>query len=148
MRDEEVRGLLRRLPRAHASPAFTESVLARLDRGAPPRSRFRQPALVASATAGTLLVLVGVLVLVAPDRAGGRPEVAASPERIQRLQSEYRTLERQLEELRLLSAESQPFVGVRGDDGVDYLVDLRDLLASGPAQAASYPSDRSRRSDG
>lgn len=143
MKDEELSTLLRRLPRAVPSPTFTTVVLQRLERHAT-APWWRQPALLAIAAAGLLLVLAGVFVVVAPERrASGSPaDVAASRERVDRLRTEYEQLEQELQELRLLAAESQPVVGVEGEDGVDYLFDLRELASSADrARVTSFRTD-------
>lgn len=130
MKDEEVAELLRGLPAARPSPSFTRAVLERLERR-PPSPWWQVPAFVTVAAAALLLVLAGLLVLRAPERDAARSagELTTSRERVDRLRAEYEQLERQLEELRLLSAESQPVIGVAGDDGVEYLFDLRELAA-------------------
>lgn len=135
MKDEEVAELLRSLPAARPSPDFTTAVLERLD-GRRPVRWWREPALLAVAVAGLLLLLAGLFVLRSPARDAAQPpaELAASRERVDRLRAEYERLEQELEELRLLSAESQPVIGVAGDDGVEYLFDLREV-ASRPDRA-------------
>jgi len=144
VRDEQLRSLLRSLPGRDASAEFTSRVLSRLERASETGGWWSQPALIGLAAVGVLLLAVGALLLVAPDRLAPGPHAdrAATRARVEKLRSEYETLEEELQELRLLSAESQPLLGVRGDDGREYLVDLRQLASpTGGPQPTSYSFD-------
>lgn len=145
VKDEQLRTLLRSLPARAASAEFTGRVLLRLERSSPaPRGWWSQPALMGLAALGLLLLVAGALILVAPDKLAPRTPAdrAATRERVEELRQEYETLEEELQELRLLSADSEPLLGVRGDDGREYLVDLRQLATgSGKATPTSYSFD-------
>jgi len=144
VKDEQLRSLLRSLPGKSASAEFTSRVLSRLERPPETGGWWSQPALIGLTAVGVLLLAAGALLLVAPDRLapGAHADLSATRVRVEKLRSEYETLEEELQELRLLSAESQPLLGVRGDDGREYLVDLRQLASPpGGAQPTSYSFD-------
>ena len=143
MRDEQLQALLRNLPTRKASPGFTSAVMTRLERPTIV-PWWSQPALVGLTALGLILLLVGIVLWTAPARfaPGAVGEQVVDRQRVLELRTEYEILEEELQELRLLSAESGPLVGVRGDDGVDYLVDLRELISpAGRALPTSYPSE-------
>lgn len=114
---------LKRLPRAKASPDFTAEVLRRVrsdeTRSAAPRLRFAVACLavvVASAAAGAWWARQS-----APEPA---PITAES---LEQFKSEHRELLRELESLRRLAHDSQPFVPVSIDPQTEVLFDLRDI---------------------
>ena len=114
---------LRRLPRVDASADFTASVLRRVraDEGRRAAPRLR-------------LAVACVAVVVASAAAGAwwarqsTPEPAPiTAESLEQLKSEHRDLLRELESLRRLAQDSQPFVPVSIDPQTEVLFDLRDI---------------------
>ncbi len=114
---------LKRLPRVDASADFTADVLRRVraDEARPPVARLRFAAacvavVIASAAAGAWWARQS-----APEPA---PMTAES---IEQLKSEHRELIEELESLRRLALDSQPFVPVSIDPQTEVLFDLRDI---------------------
>lgn len=114
---------LKRLPRVDASAGFTAEVLrrARTDEVQRPLLRLRFAA-------------ACVAVVVASTAAGAwwarqsAPEPAPiTAESIERLKFEHQELIRELESLRRLAEDTQPFVPVSIDPQTELLFDLRDI---------------------
>jgi hypothetical protein len=126
MKDEDIEKLLRELRRQKASPDFTPRLLGKLER--PPtltKTWLGERSLVA--VAASLMLLVALT-------SGLRywselRERSEAAQRIEALRNEYESLERELEELRLLAAASQPVVDLGGTEDVDILLDLRAIAA-------------------
>ncbi len=123
--DGTPRGLpdLRRLPRVDASADFTADVLRRVRtdeaRRTAPRMRFA-------------LACVAVVVVSAAAGAWWARQSAPEPapitaESIEQLKFEHRELIRELESLRRLAEDTQPFVPVSIDPQTEVLFDLRDI---------------------
>jgi hypothetical protein len=119
MRDEDIGKLLRSLPRQQTSTGFTEKLMEKLpDRPSPP-AIWRRPA----------FAMAGLLVAISFGLGYWREmqERAESAKRIEALRNEYRAVEKELEELRAMAAESQPVLHLSGNDELDFVVDLREL---------------------
>ena len=124
---------LKRLPRVDASHGFTEEVLRRIRTDQPhrpaPRLRLAVAAmavLVVSATAGAWWARQS-----APEPA------PITTEALEQLKSEHRELLSELESLRRLALDSQPFVPVSIDPQTELLFDLRDIRPLPVRYAAS-----------
>ena len=114
---------LRRLPRVDASADFTADVLRRVRtdeaRRTAPRMRFA-------------LACVAVVVVSAAAGAWWARQSAPEPapitaESIEQLKFEHRELIQELESLRRLAEDTQPFVPVSIDPQTEVLFDLRDI---------------------
>lgn len=150
MKDETIRKLLRQLPRETASVGLKTRVMERLSE---PRATARWSGVLVPALA-VVIVAAFVAMPILLERGGRNRQEAleaqrqtASRERVELLQREYRSLERELEDLRMMAAESQPVIGLQGDDQYDYLFDLRDVLpmatpGSQQVRPASYDGRR------
>lgn len=132
MKDEELRNLLRSLPRERASNGFTDEVLGRLD--VAKRPFYRQPR--CAMAAGLVLILV-----VAGWFGTGRWQDARQAEqtrqRIQALRTELEQLQKGVTLLRDLA----PVLYLGGDEDVDLVIDLRHLVSDErgePAKPVSY----------
>ena len=146
--DNELREMLRALPRPEPPPGFAEEVMARVR--AEGRSHRFRPWLLAAAAAA--LVASGLLVRSVWDGAGSgneetliatapAPEAAldaldaldaADPDREEfaAILEEYRLLAEELDALRRLSGESPygPLIRVGGNDDLDLFLDLESYL--------------------
>jgi hypothetical protein len=122
MDDNELRDLLRDLPRESVSADFRARVLARLD-GADRRNRARRRWAPVPAFAVALLVAAGVAVFYSIELREERIEQA----RLQSLELEYRAIEQDFQELQRMVAAAQPVVGIEGPGERGYLVDLPGL---------------------
>lgn len=115
---------LKRLPRVEASNGFTADVLRRVRTG---QARQSAPRL--------RLAVAAVAVVVVSAAAGAwwtRQSAPAEPatvtaESIEQLRSEYQELNRELESLRRLAEDTQPFVPVSINPQIEVLFDLRDI---------------------
>ena len=114
---------LRRLPRVEASAGFTADVLRRVrtDEAPRPLPRLR-----------FALACVAVTVVAAAAGAWWARQSTPEPapmtaESIEQLKSEHRELIEELESLRRLALDSQPFVPVSIDPQTEVLFDLRDI---------------------
>ncbi len=126
MKDEDVGNLLRELPKQKASSGFTSRLMKKLPETLPEKPpsvhQWRRPAFAVAAAA--------VLILAASSawdywrEAQGRAEAA---QRVETLRNEYESLQKELEELKALAAESQPVLSLGGTQQVDFLMDLRAL---------------------
>ena len=117
---------LKRLPRVGASEGFTQAVLSRV------RERHRK----ARRTAPRLRLAVAAVAVVVVSAAAGawwaRQAPPADPpslsaESLDQLRSQYRELDRELQALRRLAHDAQPFVPVAIDPRTEVLFDLRDI---------------------
>jgi hypothetical protein len=109
--DPEVTATLRALPRRQASPGFTEAVLTAAAQPPAEPSWPRSMALLAAS-----LVLATVFTAGALERAHQRQELHG---RVDALRVEHQQLERELAEIRRLSAEQPAVVYLGGNDQVD-----------------------------
>lgn len=126
MHDNDLRNLLRDLPRESVSSDFRGRVLARLD-AADERIRVRRRlAPVLAFAAALLLAASSTAVYTWQQRAQAR---AASVEqaRLETLELAYRDIEQDFEELQRMVAAAQPVVGIEGPGERGYLVDLPEL---------------------
>lgn len=129
--DHEIIRLLRDLPRETAPPEFTRDVLRRLDEPRPKRRRVTWSTwkLAAAATALTLAVGLGVVLGLDlwPSPEPTRPAVVTSSSpaparaRLETLRNEHRRLAQEMEELRELLRDDEPFVYLGGDEQVDFV---------------------------
>ena len=122
MKDEDIGSLLRKLPKEKASSDFTKHLMEKLPENASSAPRWRRPALAIAATAVFILAASS-----AWNYWQGASERAEAAQRVETLRNEYESLQRELEELRALAAESQPVLNLSGTEGVDFLMDLRAL---------------------
>ena len=133
MNDEPIRKLLQSLPREKASQGFTERVMSRLDEKRPPLMRVPRLAL-----AGGLVTIVAAWLGVSLWQAQQDAKVDA---RIQTLRSEIQQAHKDI----MLLKEIAPILYLGGDEEVDFVLDLRQLVQDGSsrgAQPASFdPSD-------
>jgi hypothetical protein len=154
--DGRLEAALRSLPRAQASPDFTERLLARTGAAGAPRRNLAMPAWGWLAAAAALLALwLGPRALewgsgprFDASRAASVTPVATplDSEQVRRLLARRDELEQELLALRRLAAELPPVVGVEGPSA-DYLIDLGELAPAGSlggAGAAVPASYRSR----
>lgn len=141
--DDRIGEALRDLPRQHASPAFTDEVLARLD--TLPQQRPRQgssarpwqPSRLLWAAAVMSAVGLGYWLspLIEPRSRESTAveaglESTGEAQRIEALYREYEALDLELQRLQRVVADSQPVVRVLSDGEYDYLLDLRPPAAA------------------
>ena len=141
--DDELREMLRTLPRPEPPSGFAEGVMTRV-RAEERRRRFR-PWLLAAAAAA--LVASGLLVrsvwngagteepLVAEAPAPAEPVVAGTPadpdqQEFEEIVREYRLLAEELEVMRRLGGDSTdgPILRIGGDEDVELFLDLESYL--------------------
>ena len=141
--DDELREMLRTLPRPEPPSGFAEGVMVRV-RAEERRRRFR-PWLLAAAAAA--LVASGLLVrsgwngavteepLVAEAPAPAEPVVAGAPadpdlQEFEEIVREYRQLAEELDAMRRLGGDSAegPILRIGGDEDVDLFLDLESYL--------------------
>lgn len=162
--DDELREMLRALPRPEPPSGFAEGVMTRV-RAEERRRRFR-PWLLAAAAAA--LVASGLLVrsvwdapgteepLVADTPAPAEPGAAGEPadpdlEEFEEIVREYRSLAEELDAMRRLGGDSieGPILRIGGDEEVDLFLDLESYLdppARPPGASLVVPaSNRPRR---
>lgn len=161
--DDELREMLRTLPRPEPPSGFAEGVMTRV-RAEERRRRFR-PWLLAAAAAA--LVASGLLVrsvwnatgteepLVAEAPAPAEPAVAAPADpdlrEFEEIVREYRRLAEELDAMRRLGGDSVegPILRIGGDEEVDLFLDLESYLdppARPPGASLVVPaSNRPRR---
>ena len=115
---------LKRLPRVDASDGFTEDVLRRLrtPQAGQPAARLR---LAMAAIAVTAVSAAAGVWWARQSVSAGAATVTA--ESIEQLMSEYQELNRELESLRRLAEDTQPFVPVSINPQTEVLFDLRDI---------------------
>ena len=141
MNDDELSRLLKTMPRRDASPEFTDRVLGRLQEGAPKPSWRRPTAGLALAAAVLLGIWIGEAV-----RQERREQVrsARSSEELEQMQTEYRELQRELEQLRRLTSDVEPVLDLGGSADMDFIFDLR-ALAERDSAARPEPVSHSSR---
>ena len=141
--DDELREMLRTLPRPEPPSGFAEGVMARV-RAEERRRRFR-PWLLAAAAAA--LVASGLLIRSVGDGAGtDGPRVADAPapvepvapgapadpdlQEFEEIVREYRRLAEELDARRRLGGDSAegPILRIGGDEDVDLFLDLESYL--------------------
>ena len=140
--DDELREMLRTLPRPEPPSGFAEGVMTRV-RAEERRRRFR-PWLLAAAAAA--LVASGLLVRSVWDGAGTQePLVAEAPARVaptaaapadpdlrefEEIVREYRSLAEELDAMRRLGGDTVegPILRIGGDEDVDLFLDLESYL--------------------
>lgn len=136
MRDEDLRRLLDELPRHRASSTFTERVLDEIDQEpdatrAPWRKWMWLPA------AAALIAAVWSSHVVSRQREERR----VATERLEQMQTEYRELQRELDQLRSLTSAVEPVIELGGTDDVDFVFDARrfhDPSRGGRAERISH----------
>ena len=126
MDDNDLRNLLRDLPRESVSSDFRGRVLARLDAADQRSALAAALAPVLAFAAALFLAASTAAVYTWQQRAQAR---AASIEqaRLETLELEYRNIEEDFEELQRMVAKAQPVVGIEGPGERGYLVDLPEL---------------------
>lgn len=136
MKEDQITEALRGLPRTRASDVFDRRLMDRIGQES------RRPRLpewrLAAAAAAVIVLLLLVFARRQERRAASLAEMQAEitdQVRVDALREEYRSLERELIELRTLAGQVRPLVGVEGDGEQDFLIDLRNLYA-GPASEA------------
>ncbi len=122
MKDEDIGNLLRKLPKQKASSGFTSRLMEKLPGKPAFVHHWRRPAFAVAAAA--VLILAASLAWDYWREAQGRAEAA---QRVETLRNEYESLQKELEELKALAAESQPVLRLGGTQQVDFLMDLRAL---------------------
>jgi len=115
---------LKRLPREEASDGFTADVLRRVrtDQARQPAPRLK----LAAAAVAIVVVSAGAGAWWAQQSAQAEP-ARVTVESIEQLRSEYQELNRELESLRRLAEDTQPFVPVSINPQTEVLFDLRDI---------------------
>lgn len=115
---------LKRLPREEASDGFTANVLRRVrtDQARQPAPRLR----LAAAAVAVVVVSAAAGAWWAQQSAQAEP-ARVTVESIEQLRSEYQELNRELESLRRLAEDTQPFVPVSINPQTEVLFDLRDI---------------------
>ena len=161
--DDELRAMLRALPRPEPPSGFAEGVMTRV-RAEERRRRFR-PWLLAAAAAA--LVASGLLVrsvwdgtgtgepLVAEAPAPAEPAVAGAPadpdlQEFEEIVREYRSLAEELDAMRRLGGDSVegPILRIGGDEEVDLFLDLESYLdrpSRPPGASLVVPASNRRR---
>ena len=161
--DDELRAMLRGLPRPEPPSGFAEGVMTRV-RAEERRRRFR-PWLLAAAAAA--LVASGLLVrsvwdgtgtgepVVAEAPAPAEPAVAGAPadpdlQEFEEIVREYRSLAEELDAMRRLGGDSVegPILRIGGDEEVDLFLDLESYLdrpARPPGASLVVPASNRRR---
>lgn len=161
--DDELRAMLRGLPRPEPPSGFAEGVMTRV-RAEERRRRFR-PWLLAAAAAA--LVASGLLVrsvwdgtgtgepVVAEAPAPAEPAVAGAPadpdlQEFEEIVREYRSLAEELDAMRRLGGDSVegPILRIGGDDEVDLFLDLESYLdrpSRPPGASLVVPASNRRR---
>ena len=161
--DDELRAMLRGLPRPEPPSGFAEGVMTRV-RAEERRRRFR-PWLLAAAAAA--LVASGLLVrsvwdgtgtgepVVAEVPAPAEPAVAGAPadpdlQEFEEIVREYRSLAEELDAMRRLGGDSVegPILRIGGDEEVDLFLDLESYLdrpARPPGASLVVPASNRRR---
>lgn len=122
MKDERLDELIGSLPRAQVSDDFTARVLARI--GEQSESRYGFPWMAAAA--------VIIVVLIAGLAGQHFVEKKQREEQLQAARVEQAEIERELREVKRLSAQTSPVVYLGSTVDADYLVDLRQLHATEP----------------
>ncbi len=140
--DDELREMLRALPRHEPLPGFAEEVMARV-RAEDRRRRFRPWLLAAAAAAlvasGLLVRSVWdgsssgneeTLVATAPAPDGAMDSADADRREFEAILEEYRLLAEEFESLRQLGGDSPngPLIRVGGNDDLDLFLDLESYL--------------------
>ena len=134
---------LKRLPRVGASEGFTQAVLrrARTERNTPratapamallrartDRARRSEPRLRLAAAAVAVVVVSAAAGAWWARQAPPADRPSLSAESLDQLRSQYRELDRELQALRRLAHDAQPFVPVAIDPRTEVLFDLRDI---------------------
>ena len=161
--DDELRAMLRALPRPEPPSGFAEGVMTRV-RAEEHRRRFR-PWLLAAAAAA--LVASGLLVrsvwdgtgtgepVVAEAPAPAEPAVAGAPadpdlQEFEEIVREYRSLAEELDAMRRLGGDSVegPILRIGGDEEVDLFLDLESYLdrpSRPPGASLVVPASNRRR---
>ena len=161
--DDELRAMLRALPRPEPPSGFAAGVMTRV-RAEERRRRFR-PWLLAAAAAA--LVASGLLVrsvwdgtgteepLVAETPAPAEPAEAGAPadpdlQEFEEIVREYRSLAEELDAMRRLGGDSVegPILRIGGDEEVDLFLDLESYLdrrARPPGASLVVPASNRRR---
>lgn len=122
-----------------ASPAFTASVLTRLEERGRRAPLLRRPVL-AVAAALVLFVLGATIGLRIRDQQRSR----ASAEERQELIREVMALQQELDEVRALADRSTPVLYLGGDESLELMYDLSDYddLIGAEYRPASLPPNR------
>lgn len=163
--DDELREMLRALPRREPPSGFAEGVMTRV-RAEERRRRFR-PWLLAAAAAA--LVASGLVVrsvwdgtpsgsgapVVAETPAPAEPAVTAAPadpdlQEFEEIVREYRSLAEELDAMRRLGGDSVegPILRIGGDEEVDLFLDLESYLdrrGRPPGASLVVPASNRRR---
>lgn len=161
--DDELRAMLRALPRPEPPSGFAAGVMTRV-RAEERRRRFR-PWLLAAAAAA--LVASGLLVrsvwdgtgtgepVVAEAPAPAEPAVAGAPadpdlQEFEEIVREYRSLAEELDAMRRLGGDSVegPILRIGGDEEVDLFLDLESYLdrpSRPPGASLVVPASNRRR---
>ena len=161
--DDELRAMLRALPRPEPPSGFAAGVMTRV-RAEERRRRFR-PWLLAAAAAA--LVASGLVVRSVSDGTGtgepvvaevpapAEPPVAAAPpdpdlQEFEEIVREYRSLAEELDAMRRLGGDSAegPILRIGGDEEVDLFLDLESYLdrrARPPGASLVVPASNRRR---
>lgn len=146
--EHEISRRLRELPRETAPPGFTRDVLRRLDE---PRTESKSPRpwswqWAGAAVAAALVLGLGLGTWLDPlgegesvDETQTPAKLAAGSEdvregaraRLEALQAEHRRLAQEMEELRDLTRESEPFLYLGGDEQVDFVYGLDEPSRNG-----------------
>lgn len=126
---ESLDPLFHSLPRERASELFTERVMARVRTHAAPAPRLRRSVL---AIASVFLAAIALASVASFRRAERQDAVEAA-------RAEQMRIERELEQIKEMTAGLQPVVYVGSTGDYDYYIDLRALQEeSAVVQPASY----------
>ena len=126
MDDNDLRNLLRDLPRESVSPDFRGRVLARLD-AADQRIRARRRVAPVLAFAAALVLAASTAAVYTWQQRAQARAASIEQARLETLELEYRNIEQDFEELQRMVAKAQPVVGIEGPGERGYLVDLPEL---------------------
>ena len=122
MDDQQLREVLRSIPRQPAPEGFTRQTVGRLGDGRPVRRSWRRLALVAAACAA--LIGLGVPVGLELHRQAKQERVR---DELERLRDDHQQLKKQLAALRASQSQQPELLYLGGTDSADYVVDLRQL---------------------
>ena len=144
MNDEDLGELLRTLPGARASAGFTGQVLSQLDeRVSTAMSRAvaeRKRRIFAAAAA--LVVGIGVTTWFGYDRWLGASDGRGTATRVERIRSEYREIQGEIQKLRELANELSPMLELGGNEELGFVFDIREPNAT--RQSETQPASLRR----
>jgi Tfp pilus assembly protein PilN len=126
MNETELRGLMRVLPRAKASPAFTSDVMRSIRRASDTR---RVPLVWRLAAGFAMAVCIVAIVQVAVLQHGRR-------ERMAELRAEQQKIQAELQEVKEIASDAEPVFVLENEQGTRVIMDLDSAIQ--PASLRTY----------